>query len=241
MEADKVVSLAKKYDCPSISITYNEPIIWLEYVLDVAKIAKREGLGVVLVTNGYISIEALDQVAPYITAVNVDIKGFTEEFYRKYCKGELNPVLDATVYMHERGIHVETTNLIIPDLNDNLDDIRRMCKWHIENLGENTPLHISRFFPHYKMAYKSPTSIKMLVKAREIALEEGIKFVYVGNLPGNEGEHTYCPSCGEMVIKRFGFSIESWGLDEEMRCKNCGERIPIVGKYHGGRGRFYFF
>ena len=96
MEADKVVSLAKKYDCPSISITYNEPIIWLEYVLDVAKIAKREGLGVVLVTNGYISIEALDQVAPYITAVNVDIKGFTEEFYRKYCKGELNPVLDAT-------------------------------------------------------------------------------------------------------------------------------------------------
>ena len=232
MEPEEVVRLAKQYGCPSISITYNEPIIWLEFVEDVGKLAKREGLEVVLVTNGYITLEALDAVAGLIDAANVDVKAFRNDFYRRYCKGDLESVLQATVAMKEKGIHVETTNLIIPGLNDSEEELRDLCRWHYENLGPDTPIHFSRFFPCYKMLFKQPTPTSTLRKAQEIALEAGLRYVYVGNLPGNPGEHTYCPGCGRPVIKRLGFEIVEWRLDEHMRCTDCGTRIPIRGRYH---------
>ena len=238
MEPGEVVRLAEKYGCPSISITYNEPIIWLEYVEDVAKLAKAKGMKVVLVTNGYISLEALDAVSGLIDAANVDIKAFTEEFYRRYCKGSLSDVLAATEAMKEKGIHVETTSLLIPGLNDSEEEVRALCRWHLENLGPDTPIHFSRFFPCYKMAYKEPTPISTLEMARRIALEEGLRYVYVGNLPGNPGEHTYCPTCHKAVIKRYGFEIDEWNLDDEMRCPDCGTKIPIVGSFHRRRGWF---
>ena len=238
MEPEEVVRLAKRYKCPSISITYNEPIIWLEFVEDVGKLAKHEGLKVVLVTNGYISLEALDAVAPLIDAANVDIKSFSPEFYRRYCKGDLEGVLKAVVAMKEKGIHVETTLLVIPGLNDNEEELRAFFKWHYEELGPDTPVHISRFFPAYKMLYKEPTPVSTLQKAYDIAREAGLNFVYVGNLPGNPGEHTYCPGCGEPVIRREGFDIVDWRLDEQMRCPNCGTRIPIRGRYHRRGGWF---
>jgi len=234
---EDVIRLAKRYECPSISITYNEPIIWLEFVEDVGKLAKAEGLEVVLVTNGYISLEALDAVAGLIDAANVDIKAFDPGFYRRYCKGDLESVLQATVAMLEKGIHVETTLLIIPGLNDKEEELRAFCKWHYENLGPDTPLHISRFFPAYKMLYKEATPISTLQKAYDIAKEAGLSYVYVGNLPGNPGEHTYCPGCGRPVIKRHGFEIADWALDDEMRCEECGTRIPIRGRFHK-RGRW---
>ena len=232
MGPEEVVRLAKQYGCPSISITYNEPLIWLEYVEDVGKLAKREGLEVVLVTNGYITLEALDAVAGLIDAANVDVKSFSDDFYRRYCKGDLESVLQAVVAMKEKGIHVETTTLLIPGLNDSEEELKALCKWHYEYLGPDTPIHFSRFFPCYKMLFKPPTPTSTLQKAYDIAVETGLRYVYVGNLPGNPCEHTYCPGCGRPVIKRMGFEIVEWRLDEHMRCTDCGAKIPIRGKLH---------
>ena len=237
---ERIVEMAKRHNCPSISFTYNEPIIWMEFVVDVSEIAKKQGIKTVLVTNGYITPEALEQVYHLIDAANVDVKGFNEEFYRKYCGAELEAVLQAVEMMHEKGIHVETTNLIIPGLNDDMEEFRRMCRWHLDSLGPDVPLHVSRFFPQYKMTHLMPTPVETLAKAWKIAREEGLNYVYVGNLPGNEGEHTYCPNCGELVIKRYGFRIERWKLDDEMRCPKCGTKIPITGEYHPSGGGLPF-
>ncbi|MEM2193118.1 MAG: AmmeMemoRadiSam system radical SAM enzyme [Candidatus Methanomethylicia archaeon] len=237
---EDIVVNAKNRGCPSISITYNEPIIWLEYDLDIAKIAKAEGLKIIFVTNGYISIDALNEVAKYIDAVNVDVKGFTEEFYHKYCQADLKGVLEATAEMKNRGIHVETTTLLIPGLNDSTEELENLCKWHYDTLGPETPIHFSRFFPHFKFTSLLPTPIKTLVKAREIALNRGLRYVYVGNIPGHEGENTYCPNCKNPVIERVGFEITGWRLNEEMRCLNCNEKIPIIGKYDKKYKWYYY-
>ena len=151
--------------------------------------------------------------------------------YRRYCKGQLQPVLDATEEMKRRGVHVEVTNLIIPGVNDNPEEIRSLARYLVDHLGPDTPLHITRFFPHYKFSLRSPTPVETLVRARGIAMEEGVKFVYVGNVPGEDYDSTFCPSCGKVVIKRFGYDIIEWNLTEDMRCKFCGEKIPIVGAY----------
>ena len=207
---------------------------------DVSKLAKREGMKNVLVTNGFVEEGPLEELLPYVDAANVDVKAFREEVYRKYIKGKLAPVLQNVEMMHERGIHVETTNLIIPGLNDDMEEFRRMCRWHLDSLGPDVPLHVSRFFPQYKMTHLMPTPVETLAKAWKIAREEGLNYVYVGNLPGNEGEHTYCPNCGELVIKRYGFRIERWKLDDEMRCPKCGTKIPITGEYHPSGGGLPF-
>jgi len=238
MSPDEVVRLAKRYGCPSISITYNEPLIWLEFVEDVAKEARKEGLKVVLVTNGYITLEALDAVANLIDAANVDVKSFNDDFYRRYSKGDLESVLQAVVAMKEKGIHVETTTLLIPGLNDTVEELRALCRWHYENLGPDTPIHFSRFFPAYKMLDREPTPPAILKRAHEVAKEAGLRYIYVGNVPGNPWENTYCPGCGRTVVKRAGFEILEWSLDEEMRCPNCGTEIPIRGKFHRRGGWF---
>ena len=231
VEPERVVEMAKKEGCVSIAYTYNEPIISLDYVYDTARIARREGVKNVLVTNGYISMEALEEVVPYIDAVNVDWKAFNEKTYRRYCKGQLQPVLNATEEMKRRDVHVEVTNLIIPGVNDDPEEIRSLARYLVDHLGPDTPLHITRFFPYYKFSLRSPTPVETLVRAREMAMEEGVKFVYVGNVPGEDYDSTFCPSCGKVVIKRFGYDIIEWNLTEDMRCKFCGEKIPIVGAY----------
>ncbi len=242
VEPQRVVEYAKRYGVPFIAYTYNEPLVWYEYVYDVSKLARREGMKNVLVTNGFVEEEPLEELLPYVNAANVDVKAFREEVYRKYIKGKLAPVLQNVETMHEKGVHVETTYLVIPGINDDLSEIRKFCRWVLDALGPDVPVHFSRFFPHYKMSHLPPTPLELLIKAREIAMEEGLRYVYVGNVPGHEGENTHCPSCKRPVIKRVGFEITEWRLSDENRCEFCGERVAITGeRWRGGGGRWLWF
>ncbi|MEM3406031.1 MAG: AmmeMemoRadiSam system radical SAM enzyme [Nitrososphaerota archaeon] len=230
MKPEEIVSIAKRERSNIISYTYNEPLIWFEFVMDTAKLAKKEGMKNVLVTNGYTLIDTFKDLAPYIDAANVDIKGFTKDFYKKYCGGEIEYVLEATKYMKKRGIHVETTYLIVTTVNDSREEIKKMCEWHLNELGPDTPLHFSRFFPMYKFTGVEATPIKTLEMAAEIAKSQGIKYVYLGNILGSELENTFCPKCGKTVIERVGYDIVNWRLDKDNKCMNCGEKILIIGE-----------
>jgi len=239
VEPVEVVSLAKERDCTSIAYTYNEPLINLDYIEEVSKIARKEGVKNVLVTNGYISPEALDEVVGLIDAANVDWKSFNKQTYQEYCKGDLKSVLDATVEMHRKGVHVEIAFLVIPELNDSSEEMRTMARYLVDNLGPDVPLHISQFYPHYKFRFKAVTPYQTLVRNREIAVAEGVHYVYVGNVPGSEFENTYCPSCGKKVVERKGYTITDWSLGEDMSCKYCDQRLPFVGR-HGTHRSFPF-
>jgi len=234
---DYLIDMAIRQDCTSISYTYNEPLINLDFVEDTARLASKEGIKNVLVTNGYISLKALGKVIDVMDAANVDWKGFTEEFYRKHCGADLQSVLDATIEMHKRGVHVEVTFLIIPETNDDPNETRRMSRYLVDKMGPDVPLHLSRFYPQYKFSHLSSTPVKTLLKAREIAKAEGVNYVYVGNVPGEKYEDTICPKCGKTVIERVGYDIISWHLDLENHCEYCGFYIPIVGKREQHRNR----
>ena len=222
--------MALRQECASIAYTYNEPLINLDYVEDVARLAQAKGIKNVLVTNGYISQDALAKVVDVIDAANVDWKAFNAPFYREHCAGDLQDVLDATVYMKRNGVHVEVTFLIIPETNDSEDETRAMARFMVDNLGPDTPLHLSRFFPHHKFNHLPSTPVETLYKARKIAMEEGVRYVYVGNVPLNEYGDTYCQRCGEKVIERRGYKISRWRLDVENKCTKCGAGVPVVGK-----------
>jgi pyruvate formate lyase activating enzyme len=228
---DYVVDMAHRQDCTSISYTYNEPLINLDYVEDTARIANKEKVKNVLVTNGYVSLEALGRVVDVIDAANVDWKGFTEDFYKKHCSADLQSVLDATVEMHRKGVHVEITFLIIPDTNDGEDEARRMARYLVDKMGPDVPLHLSRFYPQYKFSHLPPTPVETLLRARNVAKEEGVNYVYVGNVPGKGYEDTICPKCGERVIARVGYEITDWRLDDSNHCRHCGKPIPVIGRY----------
>jgi pyruvate formate lyase activating enzyme len=230
MEPESVVEIAMVQDCTSIAYTYNEPLINLNYIQDTAKFAQESDVKNVLVTNGYTSIPAFSQVVEYIDAANVDWKSFNPEFYHKHCHADLSKVLESTQYMYEHDVHVEITFLIIPETNDDPEEIRSMARYIVENLDLDTPLHLSRFFPMYKFQHLPATSIETLMNAKEIALEEGLRFVFVGNIRGGGEEDTVCPSCGHHVVKRNGYTITDWTLTEDMRCGKCGEPIHILGK-----------
>lgn len=240
MTPQQVVSYALSCGVPFIAYTYNEPIIWYEFVLDTARIAKKHNIKNVLVTNGYINLDPLDELLKYIDAANVDIKSFNIETYKKYIKGSLEAVLQATKEMHDKGIHVEITHLVIPGINDNVEEFRKLVKWHLDNLGPDVPLHISRFVPMYKFIDREETPIEILEKFWKIARDEGLYYVYMGNVPGHKGEYTYCPSCKKPVIKRIGFYITGWYLTEDNRCNFCGEKIAIVGKRWKEKGGFIY-
>jgi len=226
----EVVAGAQRQQCTSIAYTYNEPLINLDYVEDVSRVARRKGVKNVLVTNGYVSINALDQVVDAIDAANVDWKSFSEPFYRTHCSADLKSVLDATVEMKRKGVHVEVTFLIIPEVHDAEKETKEVARYLVDNLGPDTPLHLSRFFPQYKFSHLPPTPVQSLVKAREIAMAEGARYVYVGNVPGKGYENTFCPRCGNAVIEREGYTITGWSLDKKNSCTHCGEGIPIVGR-----------
>ena len=228
---DYVVDMAHRQECTSISYTYNEPLINLDYVEDVARLARKEGVKNVLVTNGYVSLDALGRVVDVIDAANVDWKGFTEGFYQKHCTADLQSVLDATVEMYRKGVHVEITFLIIPETNDGEDEARKMSRYLVDKMGPDVPLHLSRFYPQYKFSDLPPTPVETLLRAREVAKAEGVHYVYVGNIPGKGYEDTICPKCGESVISRVGYEITDWRLDDSNHCKRCGEPIPVIGRH----------
>ncbi len=241
MEPEQVVELMKRYGVPFLAFTYNEPVIWFEYVLETAKLARKEGFKSVLVTNGYINIEPLRELGPYIDAANVDIKAFKPETYLKYPKGKMEGVLEAVKEMKRLGWHIETTYLVVPGVNDDVEEFRSFVKWQIENLGPETPLHISRFFPNYRFLDRGPTPLETLEKLWRVAKEEGLYYVYTGNIPGHKGEHTYCPSCGKLVIGRYGFEVYEYNLTDDNRCKFCGAQVHIVGRRWRVRSTSYHY
>ena len=224
---DKLIADTIASKCPSIAYTYSEPVSFYEYTFDSARLARQEGLRNVLVTGGYINDEPLRNLLKYIDAARVDLKSFSNDIYLKLSAGALDPVLNTLKTISGLGVWLEIINLVVPGWTDNPDMIKRMCNWLAENGLSNTPLHFSRFHPDYKLTQLSSTPIAVLSQARDIALSAGIKYVYIGNVPGLDAENTYCPKCHTMVIERKGFTILQKNL-EKGACKKCGEKIPGV-------------
>lgn len=228
MEAapEDVIRLAKKYCTPSIAFTYNDPVIIGEYVIDISKLAREEGIKSVMVTAGYIDREARKDVYKYIDAANVDLKAFSENFYHKITFSHLADVLDTLVWLKkETDVWFEITTLLIPGENDSEEEIKQMCGWIVQNLSDEVPLHFTAFHPDFKMTDKTPTPGSTLMKARQIALNFGIKYCYVGNIHDAVGQNTYCPKCGETLIARDWHSVLRCNLTGNC-CSFCGTKIP---------------
>jgi pyruvate formate lyase activating enzyme len=218
-----IVERAKNSHCKTIAYTYTEPTVYLETALETAKIACRDGLQNVFVTNGFMTPEAVDVIAPYLAAANVDLKSFRDEFYKKQCGARLKPVLDSLKKMKERGIWLEITTLLIPGLNDSNEELKDIAAF-ILSLGAETPWHISRFHPQFKRLETPSTPIDSVHRACLIGKEAGLKYVYSGNVPGDEGENTVCSNCKKLVIKRHGFRIIDNFLSGPA-CSHCGQKL----------------
>ena len=223
---EKAVEEALLYS-QGIAFTYNEPTIWWEYAYDTSKLAKKRGLYTVFVTNGYINEEPLKEIAPYLDAANVDIKAMDDEFYRKITKARLEPVLKAAKLYKELGIHLEMTYLIIPTKNDDERQIKKFIDWVLNEFGDEQVIHFTAFYPAYKMRDIPPTPLKTLLKAYKMAKENGLKYVYLGNVPHGEYENTYCPKCGNLLIERHGFNARVVGI-KDGKCSKCGTKIPVI-------------
>jgi pyruvate formate lyase activating enzyme len=213
--------------CAAVSFTYNEPTVFYEHMFDVARLARQAGMGALFHTNGGMNEEPLAALLEHMDAVTVDLKAFTPEFYREVSSSELEPVLRTLQQIHGSGTHLEIVNLVVTTLNDNMDDIRRMCRWIRDTLSEEVPLHFTRFFPAYKLTSLPPTPIETLESAARIADAEGLDYVYVGNCPGHERNSTFCPECGEKIIERVHFAVRSLNVDGG-KCSFCGHKIPGV-------------
>lgn len=224
---EDIVREAKASGAPTIAYTYSEPTIFYEYMLETAKIARKQGLRNVMHSNGYINEEPLRNLAKYLDAANIDLKGFSDEYYSKLTEGSLEPVLRSLKILKEEKVHIEITTLLLSGFNDDEPTLRKMCAWIKDNLGSDVPLHFSRFFPMYKLTNLNPTPVESLQRARNIALECGLKYVYIGNLPANSAENTICPKCRRIVIERRGYFIVENNLNNG-RCKFCGEEIAGV-------------
>jgi pyruvate formate lyase activating enzyme len=227
LSPEKIVADAKNRDCKSIAYTYTEPTIFFEYAYDTAKLARTEGIKNVFVTNGYTSTEAIKEIAPFLDAANVDLKGFSEDFYHKVCGARLQPVLDNIGLYKKLGVWVEVTTLVIPGYSDDEEQLRGIAEF-IKSIDEDIPWHVTAFYPAYKFLDVPPTPVESLRKAREIGKKAGLRYVYEGNVPGEGGENTYCYSCGELVIKRYGFEITENTL-KDGKCPKCKTGIDGVG------------
>lgn len=229
LEPKEIVRRAVQSGCKSIAYTYTEPTIFYEHTLEIAKLAKRKGLKNVTVSNGYVNKEPLEELYKYIDAANIDLKGFTEEFYQRYCGARLKPILETLINIRRMQVHLEVTSLIIPKLNDDMKLIKKMCEWHAKNLGTETPLHFSRFFPsHLAMSIKI-TPEPTLEMAYNTAKKAGLKYVYVGNIKTKDKENTYCPNCGELVIERLIFDVIHNNISKG-KCPKCKTKIEGVWK-----------
>ena len=222
-----VVASCLQNKCESIAYTYSEPVSFYEYMLETARLAAAQKVKNVMVSNGYINQEPLKQLIPFMDAANIDLKVFDPAIHLKLTGGKLQPVLDTLVTLQKSKVWLEITNLIVPSWSDNLDIIQKMCKWMVSNGFGQVPLHFSRFSPLYKLTQLPVTPLNTLIKAKEIAVQEGLKFVYVGNVPGKGFENTNCPSCNKLVIERLGFSILTNHM-ENGKCKFCHATIPGI-------------
>jgi pyruvate formate lyase activating enzyme len=227
---ERIVEMAIENKVPSISYTYTEPTIFLEYALDTMKLAKRAGLKNNFVSNGFMSEESAKLVIPYLDANNIDIKGFSDEFYQKVCGGRLKPVLDTAKLMKKSGVWVEITTLVIPTLSDSEEMFEKIAKWIYDNLGPETPWHISQFCGaiSWKLQHIPDTPVETLEKAIEIGKKVGLKYVYIGNIPGHKAENTYCPKCGTLAINRVNYFIHRY--DKNGKCPKCGENLNLILK-----------
>lgn len=230
LEPDQVVPLARQHGCEGVAFTYNEPVIWAEYVLDVAKACKQAGLYTVMVTNGYITPAGLDLIGPSIDVWRVDVKGFDDATYRQLCKvRSVQPVFDQAERAKKRwDMHVEVVTNVIPTVNDGEDTLRGIARWIRDRLGPDTPWHITRFFPYLELSHLPPTPVETLRRARAIGAEEGLHFVFLGNVREPGGEDTACPGCGEVVIERDGFVV-SRDRTRDGACPHCATPLGVVG------------
>jgi pyruvate formate lyase activating enzyme len=225
--------MAKAQGCRSIAFTYTEPTTYYEYMLDAAKAARSAGVLAVTHSNGFINPEPLAELCKHLDGANIDLKGFSEEYYATVCEARLAPVLTTLKGLKRHGVWVEITNLVIPGYNDDPRMIREMCDWVCQNLGAETPVHFSRFFPLYKMTAVPATPVSTLERARETAFKAGLHYPYVGNVPGHPGNSTLCPRCKKTVIRRSGFSVLETHL-KGGHCSFCKERIHGIGLMSGG-------
>ena len=223
---EEVVQLAKRYHVPSIAYTYNDPTIFGEYVIDISRIGRREGIKSVMVTAGYIDKKARKDVYKYIDAANVDLKGFTERFYQKLTFSSLKDVLDTLVWLkNETDVWFEITTLLIPGENDSVEEIQAECDWILKNLGDSVPLHFTAFHPDFRMLDKDRTPVSTLKTARKIAIGSGIKFCYTGNVHDPEGQTTFCPTCHNALLKRDWHDVIKYNLKDDA-CPDCKTKIP---------------
>ncbi|MBM4466488.1 MAG: AmmeMemoRadiSam system radical SAM enzyme [Chloroflexi bacterium] len=224
---EEVVEGALRTGSRSIAYTYSEPTVFYEYMLDTARLARSAGVRNVVITNGYINPAPLKELCRVVDAVRIDFKGYNEEFYEEVCSGTLLPVLESIKAVYEEGVHLELPILVVPTLNDDEDEIREMCRWIVDNIGPNVAVHFNRFTPMYKLKNLPPTPVETLERAREIGTEEGIHYVYIGNVPGHPANNTYCAHCGQLLIGRKGFFVTEYHLVGG-ECEYCGNPIPGV-------------
>ena len=232
-----IVAAAQDTACRSVAYTYNDPIIFMEYAVDTAKACREKGIKNVAVTAGYINPEPRNVFFEYMDATNIDLKAFSNDFYERLCGGALQPILDTLVYVkHETKVWLEITTLLIPGENDADSELKELTAWICKELGAETPLHFTAFHPDWKLMDHPPTSLKLLEKARQIAIDAGLKHVYTGNVSDERGSSTYCASCGKKLISRNWYTLGAWHLDENGCCEFCGH--PCAGHFEDGPGKW---
>jgi pyruvate formate lyase activating enzyme len=245
MTPEEVVDTAIKYGAQGIAYTYNEPSIFIEFARDCGIAARKKGLKNIFVSNGYDTPESVKMMGEFLDAITVDFKGSAEpEFIRKFIGvPDPQPIFDTLLEIRDKTkIHVEITDLIVPKVGDNLEYARKLSKFIYDEFGPEMPMHFLRFHPDYKMMDYESTPVKTLEKHYQIAKEEGLKYVYLGNVPGHPWEHTYCSECNKIVVKRYGFDIQGWNMDKNNKCNFCGNQIPIIGPLNKNykQNRFQF-
>jgi len=238
---EEIVKAALRVGADGVTYTYNEPTIFMEFARDVGVIARSRGLFNTFVSNGYMTPESAEMAARFLDAITVDFKGNgNREFLRRYAGvPDPEPIYETMLELRRAGVHVEVTDLVVPGVGDGLEDARHLARWIHDNMGPDIPIHFLRFHPDYLMIDFPQTPVETLERHRDVAIEEGLRYSYVGNVPGHRYEHTYCPGCGRPVIVRDGFDIVEWNLDEGNRCRFCGYRISIVGKRVERGNRFF--
>ena len=238
---EEVVKATRENGCHGISYTYTEPTIFFEYAFDTAKMARGVGFFNTIVTNGYMTPEAVKTIAPYLDAATVDFKAAGDpEFYQRFSSvPSVKPIYEALLEMKRSGIYIEVTNLIVPKVGDSISRLKELATWIRDSLGEDTPFHLLRFHPDYNMTRQSATPVEKIEESFVVAHKEvGLNYVYIGNVPGHPFENTYCPNCNELLIKRFSFEIVKWNMAKDMRCPACGQSIPIEGDLQPTRAAY---
>lgn len=226
---EMIAAAAERHACRSVAYTYNDPVVFHEYAIDVAQACREKGIQSVAVTAGYVSPEPRIEFFQWMDAANVDLKAFSDHFYHKITGGHLQPVLDTLQYIkHETECWLETTTLIIPGHNDSREELTAMCEWVVKELGPDVPMHFTAFHPDWKMRDVPATPLETLRLARTIALDAGVRYAYLGNVRTNEGSHTWCHECGELLIERHGYDLSKWNLDEQGQCHHCGTAVAGV-------------